>query len=97
MGIETMNLEQLLPEVDRLSPEDRDKLKLHLTQHPASAAKLTVNEWIEVLNAIADEFRGDSTDEEMQEIVAAITTKGFSSEKGLSAPPAEARFADNRR
>ncbi len=80
-----MNLQQLFHEIDRLSPEDRDKLRTYLTEPPPTETPRTINGWINgwiaELESVANAFRGDSSDEEMREIVAAITTKSTPSER----------------
>ncbi len=77
-----MNLDQLLAVVNDLSPEDQEKLKEHLSERKPAQPR-TVEEWIAELEDIAREFRGDSSDEEMREIIEAINTKSKPSETGL--------------
>jgi hypothetical protein len=75
-----MNLDQLLEVVDHLSPEEREKLREHLSEWREPSKQRTVDEWIAELEDIAHEFRGDSSDEEMAEITAAMNTKSKPSE-----------------
>lgn len=78
-----MNLDQLLEAADQLSPEDRDKLKAHLAERQETAKLHTVEEWTAELEDIAREFRGDSSDDEMREIIEAMNIKSKLSDKGL--------------
>jgi hypothetical protein len=71
-----VNLEQIMAAVDELSPEDRERPKEYLSQPQSKAPQpKTVEEWLALFEDIAREFRGDSTDEEMKEIIEAMTMK----------------------
>ncbi len=80
-----MDLNKLIEAVDNLPPEDLNALEAHIAQRKQAQPShhRTVEEWMGELKRIADDFRGDSTEEEMAEIVAAMTTKSTPSEKGL--------------
>lgn len=77
-----MNLEQLLEAVEHLSPEEKETLRERLSERHGPSSLHTVDEWIAELEAIAREFKGDSSDQEMAEIAAAISAKSKPSEKG---------------
>lgn len=83
-----MNLEELLTAIDDLSPEDFDRLKQRLDsieweRRQKRPKPRTAEEWMALFRDIAKEFRGDSSDEEMREIVEAMTLKSKPSDKGL--------------
>jgi hypothetical protein len=78
-----MNLEEILAAVDKLPPDDLERLKAHLNRTKTSSKPRTVEEWMAKFNEIADEFRGDSSDEEMRDLIAAMNMKSPPSEKGL--------------
>jgi hypothetical protein len=80
-----MDIEELLTAVDDLSPEELSRLKARIAarEQIQSAQPRSVDEWMAELDRVAKIFRGDSTDEEMAEIVAAMTTKSTPSTKGL--------------
>lgn len=71
--------------VDVLSPEDLEAVKAHIAALEAqhSLRPRTVEEWQAELHSMAEAFRGDSSDAEMAEIVAAMNLKSPPSEKGL--------------
>ena len=68
-----MDFDTLLQEVDALSPEQQEALRQHLRD-------LAADQWDQALEAAAIAFRGDSTDEEMAEIIAAMNTKSIPGE-----------------
>ena len=78
-----MDLAQLLSAVDDLPPEDRQRLKDYLLRRESSPRPRTVAEWLAEFEDIAREFRGDSSDEEMEKIIQAMTLKSKPSKKGL--------------
>ena len=77
-----MNLETILAEIDKLSPEDREQIKNHLVL-PEQARLENVKRTIANLDAAIDEFWNDSSEEEMQLIFEAMRTKSTPSEKGV--------------
>ncbi len=70
-----MTLEEILAAVDQLSPDDLKQLKAYVEEREQPNSPRTAEEWMAELSTIAEEFRGDSSDEEMQDIVAAIQLK----------------------
>lgn len=70
-----MDLDQLLEAIDQLSPEDREIVKAHLAGTQERLTPRTVEEWMQEFANIANEFRSDSTDEEMREIFEAMNSK----------------------
>lgn len=79
-----MDFNELLEVVDNLPDDDLERLKTHITKREQSSHKpRTVEEWIAKFANIAAEFRGTSSDEEMREIIEAMTLKSPPSEKGL--------------
>jgi hypothetical protein len=74
-----MNLGEIISVVDELSEDEREQLKVYLSEpkvkSPAPVRPKTVEEWMAKFKAIAEEFRDDSTDEEMEEIIAAMNYK----------------------
>ena len=77
-----MNLETLLANIDNLSPEDRERVKAHLTQQE-QAHRESIEHTLADLDAAINEFWGDSSEEEMNTIIEAMRTKSTPSEKGL--------------
>ena len=78
-----MNLDQILAAINNLSPDEREHLKAYLSEHELSHQHRSVEAWLAEFQEIATEFRGDSSDDEMRQIVEAITLKSRPSEKGL--------------
>ena len=70
-----MNLDQLLAVVNELSPEDREKLTAYLSTHQEVTKPRTVEGWLVEFADIASEFQGESSAEEMDEILQAMTMK----------------------
>ncbi len=78
-----MTFEEILAAVDQLSPDDLKRLKAHLIERERTNKPRTAEEWMTELRDIAAEFRGDSSDEEMRDIVAAMQLKSPPSDKGI--------------
>ncbi len=80
-----MNVTDLIDAIDSLPPNEREQIKQHLNEPPTVAVRRpeTMEEWLALFQDIANEFRGDSTDEEMEALRAAMTLKSIPSEKGL--------------
>jgi hypothetical protein len=78
-----MDLEQLLAAIGDLSPEERERLRQYLARQQESSKPRTVDEWLAEFQDIANEFRGESSEEEMKEIIQAMTLKSKPSEKGV--------------
>jgi hypothetical protein len=83
-----MNLEEIVAAIGDLSLEDFDRLKQRLEsieweRRQNRPKPRTVEEWMAEFRRISDEFRGDSSEEEMKEIVEAMTLKSKPSDKGL--------------
>jgi hypothetical protein len=77
-----MNLEQILAAVNDLPSDDLERLKAYLKAREQSDEHQTVDEWMNEFRAIAEAFRGNSSDEEMRDIVAAMNLKTPPSDKG---------------
>jgi hypothetical protein len=71
-----MDLSTLLKAVDTLSPDELEQLRRHVLELEAEG-------WDQALEAAAIAFRGDSTDEEMVEIVAAMNMKSSPSKSTI--------------
>lgn len=78
-----MNIDQLLAVIDELPPEDLERVKAHLAEGSHKPRPKTAEEWEQELKSIAEEFRGESSDEEMREIIEAMNLKSKPSDKGL--------------
>ncbi len=79
-----MDIQDLLAAVDDLSPDDLERLKAQIAEREKAVhSPHTAEEWLAKLKSIAAEFRGDSSDEEMQELIAAMNEKSAPSSKGL--------------
>ena len=81
-----MDIDKLLEAVEDLSPDDLERLKTRIAERESkhkSAAQHTAEEWLASLEAAVAEFRGDSSEEEMREIAAAMSMKSHPSCKGL--------------
>ncbi len=69
-----MNRETLLTTIDRLSSEEREPARNHLTQQDQTRLE-EVDRIMTDPDTAVNEFWGDSTQEEMQAIFAAMRTK----------------------
>lgn len=79
-----MDIQDLLAAVDDLSPDDLERLKAQIAEREkAVQSQRTAEEWLAELRSIAVEFRGDSSDEEMQALTEAMNEKSAPSSKGL--------------
>ena len=78
-----MTFEEILEAVDKLPADDKERLKAHLAETKTSPGPRTAEEWMAKFRDIAEEFRGDSSDEEMRELIEAMNMKSPPSEKGL--------------
>jgi hypothetical protein len=67
-----LDFDTLLKEVDALSLDQQEALRQHLLE-------LAADQWDTALEAAAIAFRGDSTDEEMADIIVAMNgqSSGF--------------------
>lgn len=71
-----MNLSDLLAAVDNLPADELEQLKAHIAEREGTGKQpRTVEEWKTVINNILDEFWGDSSEEEMRDLLAAIRQK----------------------
>ncbi len=78
-----MTLEQILAAVDQLSPDDLERLKIYVEERERMNRPRTAEEWMAELRSIAQEFRGESSDEEMRDIITAMQMKSPPSDKGM--------------
>jgi hypothetical protein len=79
-----MDFSELPNAMDNLPDDQLECLKAHLAERDRTTHKpQTAEEWMSEFADIAAEFRGNSSDEEMQEIIEAMTFKSLPSEKGL--------------
>ncbi len=77
-----MNLEEIIAAVDKLPPEDRERLKAHLAEEKPRQWK-SGEEWLALLNDAVDEFWADTSPEEKAATIEAMNIKSKPSEKGL--------------
>jgi len=77
-----MDIDKLLEAVDDLSADDLSRLQEHIAQRQRTLQH-EAEDWLAALEAAAAEFRGDSSEEELREIFAAMNTKSTPSKKGL--------------
>src|SRR5215813_6079036 len=70
----SMNLEEIIAAVDKLPPEDKERLKAHLAEEKPRQWK-SGDEWLALLNAAVDEFWADTTAEEKDAIIEAMNMK----------------------
>ena len=77
-----MNLEELFDVVDHLPDNELARLKAHISER--EKPNITEGEiWGAALEAAAQDFRGNSSPEELNEIFVAMNEKSHPSEKGL--------------
>jgi hypothetical protein len=79
-----MDFEQILEAINELPPKDLERLKEILKEREQIGQSPDVDQWLSRFQAIAAEFRGDSSSEEMQQIVAAMTLKSPPTDKGAT-------------
>jgi len=77
-----MDIDKLLEAVDDLSADDLHRLQEHIAQRQRTLEH-EAEDWRAALEAAAAEFRGDSSEDELREIFAAMNTKSTPSKKGL--------------
>ena len=71
-----MDLNQLLDAVDHLTSDDLERLKARIAAREQSKpSPRTKDEWLAAIDKAIDSFWGDSSHEEIEDIVAAMSKK----------------------
>ena len=77
-----MTLEEIIAAVDKLPPDDKERLKAHLAQEKLRQWK-SGEEWLTLLNTAVEEFWADTSPEEKAAVIEAMNIKSKPSEKGV--------------
>jgi hypothetical protein len=75
-----MDIDKILAVIDNLSTDELQRLKLRIAEREQTQQR-TAEQWLTALDAAITEFRGDSSEEEMQQIFEAMSMKSVPSEK----------------